>query len=249
MPDPRAREFDEAGSVVARDYAEQIEIQLGHLCNNRCLFCVSGQLTELGLTKQIPLEPVSAILEAAAARGVRRVTFDGGEPTIQDSFLAVLRRTVELGFDDVVIFTNGVRSGEASFVDEVVKIGRFTWRFSIQGGNAEAHDRVTMRPGSFQRILDGLTHLSALGQPITANMCVTEQSYRSLPDYAALIERFRIRELHIDMLRPSDAGMRDDTYLRSIMPRYSDMAPFVDSLLAKIDRYDPAFNINIGNYP
>ena len=24
----------------------QIELQLGHVCNNRCVFCVSGQLTE-----------------------------------------------------------------------------------------------------------------------------------------------------------------------------------------------------------
>ena len=33
---------------------KQIEVQLGHMCNNRCVFCVSGQRT--ALREAFPLE-------------------------------------------------------------------------------------------------------------------------------------------------------------------------------------------------
>jgi MoaA/NifB/PqqE/SkfB family radical SAM enzyme len=227
----------------------QLEIQLGHFCNNRCVFCVSGQVSGLGLAQPIPLDPVVAALEEATARGVTTVTFLGGEPTLQKSFLPALRRAVELGFRDIIIFTNGVRTPSRSFIDEVAGIARVTWRFSIQGGNEEAHDRVTQKKGSFARIVKGLTYLKEIGAPVTANACINEYSYRSLPDYPALIARHGVRQLHLDMVRPSDAGNRTDDYLREIMPRYSDMAPYFRRMLEEFERLDPDFDVNVGNYP
>ncbi len=245
------KHLEEAREVAVFEGASsaQIEIQLGHVCNNRCVFCVSGQLTEQGLARSIPEDPVFATLEAARARGARKLTFLGGEPTLQKSFLPALRKAVDLGFEEIVIFTNGVKTRRPEYIDQIVRLGRFTWRFSIQGGNAEAHDRVTGRVGAFQRIVDGMAHLKALGQDITANMCINELSYRSLPDYPALAAEYGLRQLHIDMIRPADAGARTDAYLRDIMPRYADMAPFIAQMLEGFARLAPEVDVNIGNYP
>lgn len=234
---------------------EQLEVQLGHVCNNRCVFCVSGQLTEQRIARPIPADPVLSALEKARARGVTRVTFLGGEPTVQRSFLPSFERAVELGFREIVVFTNGVKTRKPGFVEQLHGIvarnpdARLIWRFSIQGGNAEAHDQVTKRRGSFDRIMLGMTHARRLGGDVTANMCVNEESYRSLPDFPALIERYEVRQLHIDMIRPADAGVRTDAYLRSIMPRYSDMAPYFAEMLEGFDARLPGFDINVGNFP
>src|SRR5690606_19889139 len=109
----------------------------------------------------------------------------------------------ELGFEEVVIFTNGVMLPVPGFIDKVIAIGQnFEWRISIQGGNEEAHVAVTKRKDSFRRIVDGLEALKARGQDVTANLCVNEESYRSLPDYPALARQYAIRQLHVDMIRP-----------------------------------------------
>src|SRR5262249_48498598 len=127
--------------------------------------------TELKLAKPIPLDPIIAAIEEARAKGARRVTFLGGEPTLHKGFLAALRRTVELGFPEVVIFTNGVLLPQPGFIDSVVALGRhFEWRISIQGGNEEAHVAVTKRKYSFQKIVEGLKLLQTRGQRVTANM-------------------------------------------------------------------------------
>jgi hypothetical protein len=135
-------------------------------------------------------------------------------------------------------------------VERIVGLGgRYEWRISIQGGNEAAHVAVTGRRDSFRRILAGLEKLRALGQRVTANLCVNERSYRSLPDYPDLVRRHDIRQLHVDIVRPSSTGTRSDAYLRDIMPRYSTMAPYLSRMLSRFEREMPGFDVNVGNLP
>lgn len=230
-------------------FAELVEIQLGHMCNNRCVFCSSGQATQRGQALPMELQPVLAALERAKRQRARKVTFLGGEPTLQRAFIPALRRATDLGFEEVEIFTNGVKAARRSFVDEVAAIGRFSWRFSIQGGNAHAHDDAVVKPGAFERICRAMENVRAHRHRITANACINERSYRSLPDYVELVRRYGVEQLHIDVVRPSSAGQRTDAYLGEIMPRHVDMAPYVDEMLAAFEAWDPSFDVNVGNYP
>lgn len=229
--------------------AELVEIQLGHMCNNRCVFCSSGQATELGQALPMDVGPVLVALERAKRQRARKVTFLGGEPTLQRAFIPALRRATDLGFEEIEIFTNGVKAARRSFVDEVAAIGRFSWRFSIQGGNEAAHDEAVVKPGAFQRICRAMENVRAHRHRITANACINERSYRSLPDYVGLVKRYGIEQLHIDVVRPSSAGQRTDAYLGEIMPRHVDMAPYFDRMLSAFEAWDPTFDVNVGNYP
>ena len=239
----------EAVELTVHGGDDQIEIQLGHFCNNRCVFCVSGQLTEQGLAPKLGTEPVFAALAAAAEQGVRRVTFLGGEPTLLASFLPSLKRAVELGYDDIVIFTNGVRTHKERFMEEVLGLGRFTWRFSIQGGDEASHDVAVGRSGAFDRLLRGLRWLRARGQDVTCNMCVNRLSYRSLPLFPELLLSHGVRQLHIDLVRPRSAGVRDDEHFARILPRLEDLAGPMTQMLEEFERRDPAYDVNIGNLP
>jgi MoaA/NifB/PqqE/SkfB family radical SAM enzyme len=238
-----------ATTVTTSGSGHKFEIQLGHLCNNRCVFCSSGQLTAMKIARAVPIEPIIEALEAARAAGAWHLTFLGGEPTTHKRFLEALAKAVELGFQHIVIFTNGVMFPQPGFIDSVLALGRFEWRISIQGATDEAHVATTGRADSFRRIVHGLGELQRHGQLVTANMCVNERSYRSLPAYPELLKQYGVRQLHIDIVRPESTGERDQEYLREIMPRYSDMAPYYDEMLAGFDRWDPDFDINVGNLP
>lgn len=249
LPTPDARDRAEASIVTGQRSGHQFEMQLGHLCNNRCVFCVSGHLTELGMAKPIDLKPILDTIDEAYASGASRLVFLGGEPTLHKGFLPALEHAAKLGFGEIVIFTNGVRLPQPGFIDSCLALGTFTWRISIQGANEEAHVAVTKKPRSFQRIIEGIEILRQRGQRVTTNMCVNEQSYRSLPDYPALVAKYDIKQLHIDIVRPSSTGRKSAEYLREIMPRYSAMAPYYDEMMAGFEVSDPDFDINIGNLP
>jgi MoaA/NifB/PqqE/SkfB family radical SAM enzyme len=195
---------------------------------------------------QIPEEPVIAELRRAHAAGATHVTFLGGEPTIQRNFFPAITAAKELGFEEIILFTNGVQTAREDFIDEVLAIGDFTWRFSIQGGTRQHHDAVTRNSGSFDKLHRGIRHLRAREQRVTANMCVTTENLASLPRYPELIAETGVESLHLDMIRPRDAGDRSDEYLRTIMPRYSDMqAPLREML----EGFDESFEVHVGNFP
>jgi aryl-alcohol dehydrogenase-like predicted oxidoreductase/MoaA/NifB/PqqE/SkfB family radical SAM enzyme len=242
--------------VLPAGPAAQVEIQLGHVCNNRCVFCVSGQRTAQGLAHPLPAAPALAALDEAAARGARTVTFLGGEPTLQASLVPAIAHAIDRGFREIVLFTNGVKTARAGYIDEILALGAatgfagFVWRFSIQGGDEAAHDAVTQKPGSFRRLVAGLHHLAARGQHVTANACINERSYRSLPGYVDLVRTHGIRQLHLDQVRPRDAGVRSDDELRAMMPRYSEMVPYFRAMLDRFDReLGPDYDVNVGNFP
>ncbi|MBP6829886.1 MAG: radical SAM protein [Deltaproteobacteria bacterium] len=241
---------DEATTVTATGSGHQFELQLGHLCNNRCVFCSSGQLSEWKVARPIALAPIIEALDKARASGARRITFLGGEPTLHKGFHEAVAHAVALGFEEVIIFTNGVMFPHPGFIERVVALGpRVEWRVSIQGGNEAAHVAVTKRADSFQRIEVGLRALAALQQRVTANLCVNEKSYRSLPDYPALVAEHGLQQLHVDIVRPSSTGERDDAYLRELMPRYTDMAPYFRAMLEAFEVEQPGFDVNVGNLP
>jgi MoaA/NifB/PqqE/SkfB family radical SAM enzyme len=237
----------------------QIEVQLGHLCNNRCVFCVSGQLSEQKRAPQLPQGPIADQIRAARAGGARKITFLGGEPTIQASFPSLLQLAVDLDFDEIVIFTNGVMTPRASFRERVFAVldglegdvrARVIWRFSLQGGDREHHDGTTLNPGSWDRIERSLEVLHGQGARLTGNMCVVQSNYRSLPALGEVAARFGFENLHLDMVRPRDSGDRSDAELRAMMARYSDMAPYFRRLVAYFDAHVGAdFDVNIGNMP
>lgn len=226
----------------------QVEIQLGHMCNNRCVFCVSGQQTAEGRARPLPVQPLLDRVSEARAKGHKKITLLGGEPTLQPGFPDVVRHAVALGFEEIVVFTNGVKTAREGFVDEVLELGagRLTWRISLQGATKLAHERTTRRPGSFDRIVDSLGHLQKKQQRITVNMCVVQSNFESVVEFPELIRRFGARQLHLDMVRPLDAGVRTEAEFAEMIPRYSQLAPL---LVRMVNGFEPGFDVNIGNLP
>jgi MoaA/NifB/PqqE/SkfB family radical SAM enzyme len=227
--------------------ADQVEIQLGHLCNNRCVFCVSGQRTARGQAGVAELEPLLASIRAARASGHTTITLLGGEPTLQPVFMDVLRECGRLGFSEVVIFTNGAKTAREGFVDEILATGvPVSFRLSIQGATEESHERTTKKPGSFDRLVRTMQHLHARGARITVNACIVRSNHEDLARFPALLEPFGVRQLHLDLMRPADAGDRTEEELASQMPRFSELVPPMRAMVAG---FSPGFDVNLGNLP
>ncbi|MCA9630631.1 MAG: radical SAM protein [Myxococcales bacterium] len=228
----------------------QVEIQLGHMCNNRCVFCVSGQQTALGRARPLPTEPLLESVRQAFAKGHRKLTLLGGEPTLQPGFKEVVQEAVRLGFEEVVIFTNGVKTAREAFLQEVLDLaphpGFFTWRISVQGATEVSHEGTTRKPGSFGRILRTMDSLEKRGERITVNMCVVGSNFASVDQFPELISRYGVKQLHLDMVRPMDAGERTDEEFAQMMPSYAEMVPALTRLCRGVPR---GFDLNIGNLP
>lgn len=226
---------------------QQMEIQLGHMCNNRCVFCVSGQRTAMREAFPLLRDPIVLKIKEGYDKGMRKLTLLGGEPTIQPEFMNILKAAVAMGFEEIVIFTNGVKTARESFMDEVLATGgNYTFRFSFQGANKLAHERTTKKDGSFDRLVESMKNAHKKGQPLTVNMCVVQSNYESVTDFPSLILPYGAKQLHLDMIRPLDAGVRTEQELRDMLPHYSKMVPYLEKMIAG---FPEGFDVNIGNLP
>jgi MoaA/NifB/PqqE/SkfB family radical SAM enzyme len=236
-----------SGDAPARAASSMFELQLGQLCNDRCVFCISGRITHAGEARLLPLEPLAARLRQARAEGRTALTFLGGEPTIQPHFLELTRLAVELGFSPIVVFTNGSKAGRTDLVDRVVETGGdFEWRFSFQGATEEAHERTTGRRGSWRQLIEAVSRASERGQRITVNTCVVAQNASSLGAFGEALAPFSVAQLHVDMIHPEDTGDLSLDELRPMMIRYTDVVPHLRAMVAGLP---PGFDVNVGNVP
>lgn len=245
-PDGRGGACDDR----ARDDVEpkqQCEIQLGHMCNNRCSFCVSGRLTALGLARPQASDPHREALREAARQGHRKVTFVGGEPTLARGLPDLVREAAALGFEEVVVFSNGAKTAREDFVASLVAAagpGRLRLRLSFQGGDAASHDRTTGREGSFDRLVRTLDAAERQGVPVSVNTCVVASNHASLARFPALFAGRGVTQVHVDALR--DPGDLSEEALRAITARFTDLAP---ALVAMVDGFPKGFDVNVGNFP
>lgn len=223
------------------------EIQLGHMCNNRCVFCVSGQRTEMREALPLAADPILKSIRELRESGGRQLTFLGGEPTIQPAFLESVKYAVSLGFEEIVVHTNGVKTSRASFVDEVLSFGdNINFRLSFQGATKEAHERTTKKTGSFGRLVESMKNIQARGRKISVNMCVVQSNYESIEAFPELLLPYGVWQLHLDMMRPLDSGARSEEELRGMIPRYPLMREPLERMVAG---FPEGFDVNIGNLP
>lgn len=226
---------------------QQVEIQLGHMCNNRCVFCVSGQRTARGEAGPVEIGPILEQIRAARQRGHAKITLLGGEPTLQPGFVEVVRECATLAFDEVVVFTNGAKTANPERIDELLATGaNITWRISIQGATEDSHERTTKKDGSFDRIRRTLAHLGARDQRITVNMCVVGSNFEDVHRFAEWLPAAKVVQLHLDLMRPLDAGERTEDELRDMMPPLTALAPSMERLAHAMP---PGFDFNVGNFP
>src|SRR5204862_7312198 len=85
-----------ATTVTSSGSGHKFEIQLGHLRNNRCVFCSTGQLTAMKTARAVPPEPFLEALEATRAAGAGPLTFPGGQPTTDTRIHDVPLQAVEV---------------------------------------------------------------------------------------------------------------------------------------------------------
>ncbi|MGW0024963.1 radical SAM protein [Rhodococcus sp. NPDC003383] len=97
------------------------------------------------------------ITAEAYALGRRKIQFIGGEPQLNPAFGRLLRRSVDVGFDFVEVFTNLTRLDEATL--EFYTANGIHFATSVYSDDPAVHDTVTQVRGSHRRTTGNLRRL------------------------------------------------------------------------------------------
>ena len=199
------------GQVMRR-----LELHLTYTCPERCVFC--SEEHRMDRFKRFPVTwgRAATVLRQHAARGVQNVHFTGGEPTIHPRFLDVLRLAKKLGMR-TSIGTIGTMLSRPGFTETVLP-HLDEALFSLHGPDAETHDALARREGSFTRVTTAMQRCRALRPDFGAyvNTVLTRHNAQKLPETIALADSLGAKLIVVSNTTPEGAGL--DAYADLAVP-------------------------------
>jgi MoaA/NifB/PqqE/SkfB family radical SAM enzyme len=191
-------------------------------CNQDCVFCSANESSDRVWTD--PGTMMRAIARAAS-RGVRRISFSGGEPTLSphlESFVEVARRC---GVTEVELVTNGVLLDREARVERLVRAG-LTHAFVSLHAHDEALSRVlTRKAGDHDRTLRAIELLTRAGARTVINHVITTRNAPYLERFVEMVRSRFAGEVLISLalVTPQFKALEHP----DLWPRLSEIAPVV----------------------
>lgn len=182
-------------------------------CNLECAHCrrldVSTELSKRDLTTQ----EGKSLIGQLVPLGRPLLVLSGGEPLIRPDIFDLAQHAYGKGLP-VALATNGTMV-DPERADQIAAAGIRRVSISLDGADADTHNRFRKIPGSFEQALQGIMHLKNVGVPVQINMTVAKHNAHQLEDLFILAERIGAIALHLFALVPVGCGVEiaDDQML------------------------------------
>ena len=196
-----------------------IEIALDYRCNLRCLGCRACEDNGERLATADALE----VMRDARRDDVPNLWIGGGEPTLHPELLALVARARALGFERVLLQTNGLRLSYPRFADALLAAGVTDVSFNVKSHRAEVTDALTRSPGSHELLLAGIANVAGRLR-VAADVLITRST---APDLAETVRVFAERGVERFSLWLLSAADSTDPAVAAEVPRLSDVSGFL----------------------
>lgn len=208
----------------AEKFAKRVIVFTGFSCSNNCCFCAveSKRPAVDKTTEEVLLE-----MDRSYERGARQIVFSGGECTLREDIVDLVRAARQKGFADVHIQSNGRRFADIGFCKKMFAAGMSYLGTSIHGPTGVVHDGLTSRPGSLREVVEGIHNLKRLARGrigVAVNSVIVRQNFLLLPDTASLLVRLRPDLLQFAFVHA--CGFTEERF-SSFVPRKTDVVAYV----------------------
>lgn len=178
------RVWDDRARAAARQASLLVLRPTVH-CNQDCGFCSANESTP-----NVWAEPALMIraIARAARRGVQRVSFSGGEPTLARELPRYVAAARQAGIPKIELVTNGVLLDRQPRVQALVDAGLTHAFVSLHGHDEAAASVATRKRGDFARTVAAIGHLVDAGVITVINHVIHAGN-------AHLLARF-VEEIH-----------------------------------------------------
>ncbi|MFH1530876.1 MAG: radical SAM protein [Pseudomonadota bacterium] len=133
-----------------RRFYPYLDLRLGTVCNFNCVYCLVGSEK-----KHVrPLEEINADLALGRRAGLLGVSLTGGEPTLYPKLFEVLARCRSMGYERIVLLTNGSLLGSPRNVRRLIDAGVGAFGLSFDTPDKAAAERLWRRE-AFDAVLAG----------------------------------------------------------------------------------------------
>jgi pyruvate-formate lyase-activating enzyme len=180
-------------------------------CNQDCHFCWEGRDWP-----RPPDDLVASWLDELAASGASRVTFCGGEPTLNPRLPDLISRASRVHGLSVHMNTNAIRLRDRDYARRLREAGLSSVLISLHSADPAVSDAMTRAPGTWARTVEGAHAALDAGLTVIVNCVVEQANVAGLGDHARFVRR-ELVEAHpgnpVRMVNYSQPGVYYDSRL------------------------------------
>lgn len=141
--------------------------------------------------------------------GCRSCQFIGGEPFLykgrgKETVLDLAEHAVNIGYSDVELFTNATLLTKAE-VQQIKNLG-LNIAVSLYSNDAQIHDKITGRLGSFEKTMRTLVLLKDADIPTRVEIVIMKTNQRVVEPTMGLVSDLGFDHKQPDIIRPSGRG-------------------------------------------
>ncbi len=151
---------------------EYLRISVTDKCNLRCVYCMPEEgLPWLKRAQLLTYEEIHRIVEIMAPLGLRRIRLTGGEPLVRKDLPLLVEMLAGVGgIQDLALSTNGVLLG-GGMAARLRDAGVTRVNVSLDSFRRERVDALARRPGTYDKVLEGLEAAEEAGlEPVKVNV-------------------------------------------------------------------------------
>lgn len=156
---------------------ECYEILLNYRCNLNCLFCSQGSYDK---TKELSFKEIAREIYKAKKQGYVKLGLSGGEPTIREDIIEIIKLAKKVGFKFIRIQTNGIRLADFKFAKKLKEAGLTYCKFSLTSTEKLIHEILTNNPNSYYKTIKAINNMKKLKLRIGNNILITKLNYSKL---------------------------------------------------------------------
>jgi radical SAM protein with 4Fe4S-binding SPASM domain len=220
------------------------EIAVTYRCNNSCLFCYaactagavcgaartagSGGLKNAGraasVANEMSLRRIKKIIRIFKSEArIPFFSFTGGEPLLRADLEAMISYAVKLGLR-VNLITNATLV-DASRARSLFKSGLRTAQVSLESNHPSLHDRLTKKPGSFEKTLAGIKNLKDAGISVQTNTTITALNAESASRMPAFLNGLGVGRFAMNLYIPMGGEAEEALFFP-----YSKIGPVIEAV-------------------
>lgn len=180
-----------------------LELAIGERCQDRCVFC--SDLPDVEVT--VPFARLLTRMEAARVEGATTLQLSGLEPTLREDFLDLVQTARDLGYERVLVITNGRRFRDPVFTEHAMLAGVTDVIVSIHAHTPELEARIVGDRDSWDDKVGGICELAGRAH-VEANTVVTVANLPHLSEVARFLATLDLERWNVHAARPFGWGIR-----------------------------------------